>query len=92
VSRLVAPPDRGGFALFLRAVTFREPFDERWSAVPTELGRKKEAAEAYHRAWQRWLGPSRLLFTQRSEEGKEARAEAASQASDYDTQLRDVWV
>jgi superfamily II DNA or RNA helicase len=92
VSRLVAPPGRGGFALFIRAVTFRRPFDERWSAVPAELGRRKEGAEAYHRAWRRWIGPSRLLFTQRSDEGREARAQAASQASDYDTQLRDVWV
>jgi hypothetical protein len=92
VSRFVAPPGRGWPGLLARAVTFRTPFDERWSAVPAELGRKKEGAESYHRAWARWIGPSRLLFTQRSDEGRRARAEAAAQGSDYDTQLRDVWV
>jgi hypothetical protein len=60
--------------------------------VPDDLGSHKARAETFHRAWTRWLGPSELLFTQRSEEGRATRAEAASQDADYDTQLRDVWV
>jgi hypothetical protein len=32
------------------------------------------------------------VFTQRSEEGHEARAEAASADGGYETLVRDVWV
>jgi superfamily II DNA or RNA helicase len=88
VSRLVADPDAGSLVRLLR----RHPFSHTWHAVPDDLGSHKVRAEAFHRAWTRWLGPSELLFTQRSEEGRTARAQAASQDGDYDTQLRDVWV
>ena len=37
-------------------------------------------------------GPGRLVFTQRTDEGREARAEAASADGGYETLVRDVWV
>ena len=88
VSRLVADPHAGALGRLVR----RRPFTRTWHAVPDDLGSHKARAEAFHHAWARWLGPSELLFTQRSEEGRATRAEAASQDGDYDTQLRDVWV
>jgi hypothetical protein len=75
-----------------RSLTLRPPFDRRWVAVPTELGRRKDRAEAFARAWKRWLGPSELRFTQRSEEGKAALADAGAQAPDYEARRRRVWV
>ena len=73
-------------------LTRRPPFDERLHPVPKDLARKKERAEAFARAWGRHVGPGRLVFTQRSEEGREARAEAASADGGYETLVRDVWV
>ena len=60
--------------------------------MPADLARHKERAEAFARAWRRHVGPGRLVFTQRSEEGREARAEAASADGGYETLVRDVWV
>jgi superfamily II DNA or RNA helicase len=92
VSRPLAHPGRGPLGLLGRVLTRREPFDERLHPVPADLGRHKERAEAFARAWRRHVGPGRLIFTQRSEEGREARAEAASAGGGYETLLRDVWV
>ena len=41
--------------------------------------------------WQRWLGPSRLVFTQRSEEGLRVLARASAQASDRELASREIW-
>jgi hypothetical protein len=82
----------GGWALLGRVLRRRPPFGERLHPVPADLARNKERAEAFHRAWRRQVGPGRLVFTQRSEEGREARAEAAAEDGGYETLLRDVWV
>ncbi|HET6549352.1 MAG TPA: hypothetical protein VFG79_12885, partial [Solirubrobacter sp.] len=92
VSRPLADPRRGALGLLGRVLTRRPPFEERLHSVPSELGRRKERAEAFARAWRRHVGPGRLVFTQRSEEGREARAEAAAESSGYETLIRDVWV
>jgi hypothetical protein len=92
VSRPLAHPGRGPVGMLGRVLTRREPFDERLHPVPADLARKKERAEAFARAWRRHVWPGRLIFTQRSEEGREARAEAASADGGYETLLRDVWV
>jgi len=92
VSRPLADPDRGALGLLGRVLTRRPPFDERLHPVPKDLARNKERAEAFARAWGRHVGPGRLVFTQRSEEGREARAEAASADGGYETLDRDVWV
>jgi len=42
-------------------------------------------------AWQRWLGPTELRFTQRTADGKEALAAANAQAAEYETSTRRVW-
>jgi hypothetical protein len=92
VSRPLADPRRGALGLLGRVLTRRQPFDERLHPVPADLARNKERAEAFARAWRRHVGPGRLVFTQRSEEGREARAEAASADGGYETLVRDVWV
>jgi hypothetical protein len=92
VSRPLADPRRGAWGLLGRVLTRRPPFDERMHPVPADLARRKERAEAFARAWRRHVGPGRLVFTQRSEEGRELRAEAASSDGGYETMIRDVWV
>ncbi|HET7013452.1 MAG TPA: DEAD/DEAH box helicase family protein [Streptosporangiaceae bacterium] len=91
VSRLV--PGRTSIARALLRILIRKPpFARRWAAVPTDLGRTKQRAEAYHSAWTRWLGPSELQFTQRSQAGREAAAQASAEQADYTTSRRQVWV
>ncbi len=68
-----------------RAMIRKAPFAASWVAVPADLGRTKQRAEAYHAEWTRWLGPSELQFTQRSHVGREAAAQAS--ASRPTTQL-----
>ena len=92
VSRPLADPRRGALGLLGRVLTRRPPFEERLHPVPADLGRNKERAEAFFGAWRRNVGPGRLVFTQRSEEGHEARAVAASADGGYETLVRDVWV
>ena len=85
-------PRRGALGLLGRVLTRQEPFEERMHPVPTDLARNKERAEAFSRAWRRHVGPGGLVFTQRTEEGREARAVAASSDGGYETLVRDVWV
>ena len=92
VSRPLADPRRGALGLLGRVLTRRPPFDERLHPVPADLARNKERAEVFARAWRRHVGPGRLIFTQRTDEGREARAEAASSDGGYETLVRDVWV
>jgi hypothetical protein len=77
---------------FREIVTLRPPFDRRWAAVPADLGRRKDRAQAFARSWERWLGPTELLFTQRTETGKTALAAASAQAPDHDARARRIWV
>ena len=91
VSRLT-PGRRSPLAALFRVVTLRPPFDRRWVALPANLGRRKDRAQAFARAWERWLGPTELLFSQRTEKGKTALALASAQSPDYDARARRVWV
>ncbi len=92
VSRPLADPRRGALGLLGRVLMRRPPFDERLHPVPADLARNKERAEAFARAFRRSMGPGKLVFTQRSEEGHEARAEAASADGGYETLVREVWI
>jgi hypothetical protein len=92
VSRPLADPRRGALGLLGRVLTRRPPFEERLHPVPTDLARNKERATVFAAAFRRRVGPGRLVFTQRSEEGHAARAEAASADGGYETLVRDVWV
>jgi hypothetical protein len=91
VSRLL-PGRAGRGRLLLRLLTGRAVFPVRWEAVPADLGRRKDRAEAFARAWGRWLGPSELIFTHRTEAGHAALAQARAQSIDYETSARKVWV
>ena len=92
VGRPLAEPGVGASRLLGRVLTRRPPFPERLHPVPHDLARRKERAEAFHRAWRRRMGPGRLVFTQRSDEGREARASVAGEDGGYDTLVRDIWV
>jgi hypothetical protein len=92
VSRRVASPSRRRLSLLARALMRRPIFERRWVVVPDDLGRNKQRAEVFARAWQRWLGPAALQFTQRSVDGREAVAAANAQDSGYETSVRRVWV
>lgn len=63
-------------------------------AVPESLGSRKELAEAFHRAWRRRLGRSRLVYT-RTPEGRRAllraRVRAFSAAFAPRTRRLDRW-
>lgn len=91
VSRLVSD-ERSLWRLLGRVLFSRSPFGTRWIAVPNDFGRAKQRAEAYHEAWTRWLGPAELQFTQRSQTGRDAAAEASAEQSAYSTSRRTVWV
>jgi hypothetical protein len=92
VSRPLPDPDAGAVALLTRVLTRRPPFPVRHHPVPADLGRNKERAEAFARAWSRRVGPTDLVFTQRTDEGRRARAEAAAEDGGYETVVRDIWV
>jgi superfamily II DNA or RNA helicase len=80
VSRLVPAPDGGPLRPLGRFLARKPPFERRWVAVPEDLGRSKQRAEAYAQAWRR------------SQAGREAVADANAQRGDYQTSSRRIWV
>ncbi len=92
VGRPLPDPSAGAAALLGRVLLRRPPFPVRHHPVPADLGRHKERAEAFARAWAHHLGPTRLVFTQRTDEGRQARAAAAAEDGGYETVVRDIWV
>jgi superfamily II DNA or RNA helicase len=92
VARPLPDPEAGVATLLGRVLARRPPFPLRHHPVPADLARRKDRAEAFARAWRRHLGPSGLVFTQRSDEGRRARAEAAAEDGGYETLVRDIWV
>ena len=63
---------------------------EVWHAVPGDLARRKDRAAAYHRAWARWCGRSKLVYVHGSEEGARLATEAVG-APTRATQRRRIW-
>jgi hypothetical protein len=92
VSRPLPEPGTAATTLLARVLLRRPPFPVRHHPVPADLARRKERAEAFARAWRRHLGPSALTFTQRSDEGRRARAETVADDGGYETLVRDIWV
>jgi hypothetical protein len=90
VERLV-PGRRTTLSALLRTLTFRPPFDSLWVPVPLDLGRRKERAVVFARAWRGWFGPGELVFTQRTAEGKAALAAVDAQSADYEARTRRIW-
>jgi superfamily II DNA or RNA helicase len=92
VGRPLPEPGTGAVALLGRVLARRPPFGERLHPVPADLGRRRERAEAFAGAWARWVGPGRLVYAERSDAGRRARAEAAAEDSGWETVLRAVWL
>jgi hypothetical protein len=92
ISRLVPAAGRNPLRPLGRLLARRPPFERRWVAVPGDLGRTRQRADAYALVWQRWLGPAELQFTQRTPAGRQAAADAEAQRSDYQTSSRRIWV
>jgi superfamily II DNA or RNA helicase len=92
VGRPLPDPSAGAAALLARVLLRRPLFPVRHHPVPADLGRRKERAEAFARAWAHHLGPTQLVFTQRTDEGRRARAAAAAEDGGYETVVRDIWV
>ena len=92
VGRPLPDPSASASALLGRVLLRRPPFPIRHHPVPADLGRRKERAEAFARAWAHHVGPTQLVFTQRTDEGRRARAAAAADDGGYETVVRDIWV
>ncbi|HEX5622592.1 MAG TPA: DEAD/DEAH box helicase family protein [Solirubrobacteraceae bacterium] len=92
VGRPLPDPDASVLTLLGRVLARRPPFPARHHPVPKDLGRNKERAAAFERAWAKHIGGGGLVFTQRTDEGRRARAEAAAHDGGYETLLRDIWV
>ncbi len=75
-----------------RLLRGRAPFGSLWAAVPDDLGRSKQRAQVCARCWERWLGPTELQFTQRTQAGREAAAGVHAQGAGYQTSSRRIWV
>jgi superfamily II DNA or RNA helicase len=92
VGRPLPDPDATPVTLLGRVLRRQPPFPARHHPVPKDLGRNKERAAAFERAWAKHVGGGQLVFTQRTDEGRRARAEAAAHDGGYETLLRDIWV
>ena len=71
--------------------SWRPRAQQRWHAVPADFARHRKRADAYHRAWTRWLGPGELRFVERGEEGLALAGAAQAQAPQWETSERLVW-
>ena len=60
VTRALPDPDAGAMTLLRRVLTRRPPFALARHAVPRDLAREPERAEAFAGAWRRHVGPTRL--------------------------------
>ncbi|MDX6679724.1 MAG: hypothetical protein QOE31_3776 [Solirubrobacteraceae bacterium] len=60
-----------------------------WHAVPADLARRADRAQAFHAAWRRWLGAGELVLC-RGDRGREL-ALLASGGARLETQRRRIW-
>ena len=92
VSRPAWPAARRPRTVVWRALTFRAPLDDAWHPVPSDLGSRKDRAEAYHAAWQAHVGRGQLLFAGReAAAGRDELVGAAAAGADYVTSRRTLW-
>ena len=61
-----------------------------WHAVPADLARRRERADAFHAAWRRWCGKSELVYAHSGPRGTELAALAAATGG-LETQRRRIW-
>ncbi|MEZ5079623.1 MAG: DEAD/DEAH box helicase family protein [Thermoleophilia bacterium] len=88
VSRPVPPLGTGA--------SLRIAFGRRWTAphwipVPADLGRRKDRAQAFADACERWLGRGLLVSATRTAEGQDAFARAHETGASMDVVRRRVW-
>ena len=57
-----------------------------WHAVPADLARRKERAEAFHAAWRRWVGDGELVYCHGADARGRALAVRASASRALETQ------
>lgn len=62
-----------------------------WHAVPADLGRRKDRAEAFHAAWRRWMGDSELVYCHGADRRGRDLAMQASGVPALETQHRRIW-
>ena len=77
-----------------RVATSPVPFLGRgtaWHAVPADLARRKERAEAFHVAWQRWMGKGELVYCHGTDPRARELAGQASAVASFETQRRRIW-
>ena len=62
-----------------------------WHPVPADLARRKDRAEAFRAAWQRWMGAGELVYCHGADgRGKDLAAQA-SRVRALETQRRRIW-
>jgi hypothetical protein len=62
-----------------------------WHAVPADLARRKERAEAFRAAWQRWMGKAELVYCHGTGARGRDLAVQASSVAPLDTQRGRIW-
>ena len=62
-----------------------------WHAVPADLARRKDRAEAFRAAWQRWMGASELVYCHGADTRGTELAAQASHVPTLETQRRRIW-
>ncbi|HEX8744204.1 MAG TPA: DEAD/DEAH box helicase family protein [Thermoleophilaceae bacterium] len=94
LSRPVARDDDSTIAALGRAATGDFPLAtwDIWHAVPADLGRRKERAQALERHWRVWVAPrTRLVFCGQRDAGQAELSAARSQDADFQLHLRTLW-
>ena len=91
VCRAAWPASRSRAGLRWRALLGMPTLDVSWHPVPSDLATHRDRADAFHRAWTRWLGAGEMLFAGRTDEGRAARTDAIAAKPDHLASRRTVW-
>ena len=59
--------------------------------MPADLARRKDRAEAFHAAWQRWMGAGELVYCHGADARGTDLAAQASHVPALETQRRRIW-
>jgi len=62
-----------------------------WHAVPAELARRKQRADAFAAAWRRWMGKAELVYCHGTDPRARELAVRASSVAPLATQRRRIW-
>lgn len=91
VSRAAWPATEDRAGLRWRALLGFSVLEAARHPVPSDLATHRHRADAFHRAWTRWLGAGDLLFAGRTDEGRAARTDAVAAGTAYLASRRTVW-